>query len=252
MKLYNIFWRSALHYCCQCGHEIPQREKFCPNCGTQIEYLCALPPVQVDPHNRRKVNSAASLTKWIVLYLVVVILSFASSYAYFSSPELQAWFIRSKSIETPVSRSEPVKSVKTASTATSGTALKNAYNQLSILSQKTSSLIDESRKVNIAGDPIRTAVNYRSVQRKSDALLGQLSIPPDTSSEVSSVLVPLKESIMLLAKSSTIMADYLDGKLSLSPPNPDWVARSQEYSAQAQARLKEAQQALTQLRKKIE
>jgi hypothetical protein len=64
--------------------------------------------------------------------------------------------------------------------------------------------------------------------------------------------MPLKESLGLLSKSTSIMADYLDGKLSLAPPNPDWVGRSQEFSAQSQARLKEANLALVKLRKKIE
>jgi len=238
-----------LHYCCQCGHEIPHREKLCQNCGNQIEYLCALPPVQVEPHNRRQVHSARSITKWIVLYFFAIILSFGSSYIYHSSPEIRAWFLLSKPSATSVNTSPPVKPT---STALSASTLKNTYNQLSTIGQKTSALVDESKKVNVLGDPIRTAVNYRSIQRKSDALLGQFSFSPDTASEMASIFIPLKESIMLLSKSAEIMADYLDGKLSLSPPNPDWVARSQEYSAQAQARLRDAQQALTNLRKKIE
>lgn len=237
-----------MHYCCQCGQEIPRREKFCQNCGNQIEYLCALPPVQFEPHPRRKVNSAASVTKWILLYLFAVVCSFGLSYTYFSSSGFQSWFNFSK----PTAPTVTTDSVKPVSAVPSGTALKNAYNQLSVAAQKMTAIMDEAKKVNIAGDPVRTAVNYRSVHRKSDALLGQLKISPDVSSEVSPVLTPLKESISLLSKSTAIMADYLEGKLSLSPPNPDWVARAQEYSAQAQILLIDAQKALVVLRRKID
>ena len=118
--------------------------------------------------------------------------------------------------------------------------------------QKATALLEDAKKVNIPGEPLRTAANYRSIQRKCDALLGELTIPPDTIAEAGLVLVPLKETLTLLGKSSAIMSDYLEGKLSLAPPNPDWVGRSQEYSAQAQARLRETQQALGALRKKIE
>ena len=130
--------------------------------------------------------------------------------------------------------------------------MKNAYNQLSVGTQKAVQLVNDARKVNVAGDPKRTAANYRSVQSGSDTILAQLSLPPDASTEVGAVVMPLKECLSLLSKSSSIMADYLDGKLSLAPPNPDWVGRSQEYFAQSQARLKESQQALSVLRKKIE
>ena len=130
--------------------------------------------------------------------------------------------------------------------------MKNVYNQLSVGTQKAVQLVNDVRKVNVAGDPKRTAANYRSIQSGSDAILAQLTLPPDASTEVGAVAMPLKEGLTLLSKSASIMADYLDGKLSLAPPNPDWVGRSQEYFAQSQARLKEAQQALTVLRKKIE
>ena len=239
-----------MHYCCQCGHEIPRREKFCPNCGTQIEYLCALPPVPVEPHPRRSVNTAASLTKWIVLYLVAVVLAFGLSYTYYSSPGIQAWFNRSSA---PAQQTAPSTQPKpTVGAAAPMATLKTTYNQLSIGLQKATALLEDAKKVNIPGEPLRTAANYRSIQRKCDALLGELTIPPDTIAEAGLVLVPLKETLTLLGKSSAIMSDYLEGKLSLAPPNPDWVGRSQEYSAQAQARLRETQQALGALRKKIE
>ena len=241
-----------MHYCCNCGHEIPRREKFCPNCGTQIEYLCALPPVPAEPHNRRTINSAASMTKWIVLYIVAVMLSFGLSYVYYSSPAIQAWFTRSSTpAGKPAGSSEEQNKPVTSATATIATQ-KSTYNQLTIALQKTSVLLEDSKKVNIPGEPVRTAANYRSIQRKCDALIGELPIAPDTIPEAGPVLIPLKETLMLLGKSTTIMADYLEGKLSLAPPNPDWVGRSQEYSAQAQARLRESQQALGVLRKKIE
>ena len=130
--------------------------------------------------------------------------------------------------------------------------LKATYNQLSIGLQKATALLEDAKKVNIPGEPLRTAANYRSIQRKCDALLSELTIPPDTIAEAGPVLVPLKETLTLLGKSSAIMSDYLEGKLSLAPPNPDWVGRAQEYSAQAQARLRETQQALGALRKRIE
>lgn len=239
-----------MHFCCHCGHEIPRREKFCSNCGRQIEYLCALPPVPAQPQTRRSVQSAASLTKWIILYLVAVVMAFGLSYTYYSSPAIQAWFNRTGST---AQQTAPTTETKPASgTASSVATLKATYNQLSIGLQKATALIEDAKKVNIPGEPIRTAANYRSIQRKCDALLGELAIPPDTIAEAGPVLVPLKETVILLGKSTAIMADYLEGKLSLAPPNPDWVGRSQEYSAQAQARLRETQQALTALRKKIE
>ena len=241
---------SRLHYCCQCGHEIPRREKFCSHCGTQIEYLCALPPVPAEPHLRRSVNSAASLTKWIILYIVAVGLAFGLSYTYYSSPTIQAWFNRTSSpaAQAPTKVQSKPASVTAAPTAT----VKATYNQLSIGLQKATVLLEDAKKVNIPGEPLRTAANYRAIQRKCDALLGELAVPPDATAEAGPVLIPLKETISLLGKSTTIMADYLEGKLSLAPPNPDWVGRSQEYSAQAQARLRETQQALGALRKKIE
>lgn len=237
-----------MHYCCQCGQEIPRREKYCQNCGNQVEYLCALPPVQLEPQPRRKVDSATSMTKWILLYFFVIACSFGVSYIYFSSSGFQSWFTVTKP-SAPIASSDSAKPVQTAA---SGTALKNVYNQLSVALQKTVALMDEAKKSNVAGDPIRTAVNYRSVHRKSDVILGQLTISPDIALEVSSVLAPLKESISLLSKSTAIMADYLEGKLSLSPPNPDWVARSQEYSVQSQVLLKDAQKALVTLRHKLD
>ena len=239
-----------MHYCCHCGHEIPRREKFCSNCGRQVEYLCALPPVPVQPQPKRSIQSAASLTKWIILYLVAVVMTFGLSYTYYSSPAIQAWFSRSGQ---PAQQSAPTAESKPASGAVSSAAtLKTTYNQLSIGLQKATSLMEDVKKVNIPGEPIRTAANYRSIQRKCDALLGELAIPPDTIAEAGPVLLPLKETVILLGKSTAIMADYLEGKLSLAQPNPDWVGRSQEYSAQAQARLRETQQALAAFRKKIE
>jgi len=209
-----------------------------------------LPPVPVEPHPRRSVHSAASLTKWIVLYFVAIAMAFGLSYTYYSSPGLQAWFNRSGTpAQQPAATIQPKPSVgATAPMAT----LKATYNQLSIGLQKTTALLEDAKKVNIPGEPLRTAANYRSIQRKCDALLAELTIPPDTIAEAGPVLVPLKETLTLLGKSSAIMSDYLEGKLSLAPPNPDWVGRSQEYSAQAQARLRETQQALGALRKKIE
>lgn len=237
-----------MHYCCQCGYEIPGREKVCPNCGNPVEYLCALPPMPSELQSKRKSSSASSLTKWIIIYFVAILFSFGSSYVYFSSPGLQALFGKSqKTANSTTSSDESTKPVLT-STAT----LKSSYNLLSVATQKSVALFDNFSKVHVAGDPTKTAQNYRSIQRQADAILGQLSISPDSAGEIGSVLAPLKETLMLLAKSATIMADYLDGKLSLSPPNPDWVARSQEYSAQARARLKETQESLAILRKKIE
>ena len=177
-------------------------------------------------------------------------MAFGLSYTYHSSPAIQAWFNRTGST---AQQTAPTTETKPASgTASSVATLKATYNQLSIGLQKATALIEDAKKVNIPGEPIRTAANYRSIQRKCDALLGELAIPPDTIAEAGPVLVPLKETVILLGKSTAIMADYLEGKLSLAPPNPDWVGRSQEYSAQAQARLRETQQALTALRKKIE
>lgn len=238
-----------MHYCCQCGHEIPRREKFCPNCGNQIEYLCALPPIPVEPQVKRKSHAVSSLTRWVFIYIFAVALSFALSYFYFSSPELQAWLGSSKKVEKTSATND---SVQPASATVSAAKLKSSFNQLAIVTQKTAILIDNLGKVHVAGDPARTAVNYRTIQRDSEALLGQLNLPPDSSPETSAVLAPLKETLMLLSKSAIIMADYLDGKLSLAPPNPDWVARSQEYSAQARARLKQTQEALSVLRKKFD
>ena len=243
-----------LHYCSHCGHEIPHREKFCQHCGTRVEYLCALPPLPSEPALRREVRNAASITKWIVFYFFAILLMFGASFFYFSSPESFSWtwpFGKSKpaSISQPIS---PQMVSQRADTTAGAAALKNAYNQLSVGTQKAVQLINDARKVNVAGDPKRTAANYRSVQSGSDAILAQLSLPPDASTEVGAVVMPLKECLSLLSKSSSIMADYLDGKLSLAPPNPDWVGRSQEYFAQSQARLKESQQALSVLRKKIE
>ncbi len=240
-----------MHYCCNCGHEIPRREKFCPNCGTQIEYLCALPPVPPEPHNRRTINSAASMTKWILIYLFAVMLSFGLSYVYYSSPAIQAWFSRPSAPAGQPAASSAEQKPAAAAAATTATQ-KSTYNQLTMALQKTSVLLDDAKKVNIPGEPVRTAANYRAIQRKCDALIGELPIAPDTIPEAGPVLIPLKETLMLLGKSTAIMADYLEGKLSLAPPNPDWVGRSQEYSAQAQARLRETQQALGALRKKIE
>ena len=240
-----------MHYCCNCGYEIPRREKFCPNCGTQIEYLCALPPVPPEPRSRREINSAASITKWIILYVIAVMLSFGLSYVYYSSPAIQAWFSRSNAASGKPAVAED-QNKPAANAAASLATQKSTYNQLTIALQKTVVLLEDSKKVNIPGEPVRTAANYRSIQRKCDALIGELPIAPDTIPEAGPVLVPLKETLMLLGKSTTIMADYLEGKLSLAPPNPDWVGRSQEYSAQAQARLRESQQALGVLRKKIE
>jgi hypothetical protein len=243
-----------LHYCSHCGHEIPHREKFCQHCGTRVEYLCALPPLPSEPAQRREVRSAASITKWIVFYFLAILLTFSASFFYYSSPESFSWtwpFGKSK----PASTSQPISPQmvsQRADTIAGAAALKNAYNQLSVGTQKAVQLVNDARKVNVAGDPKRTAANYRSVQSGSDAILAQLSLPPDASTEVGAVVMPLKECLSLLSKSSSIMADYLDGKLSLAPPNPDWVGRSQEYFAQSQARLKESQQALSVLRKKIE
>ena len=243
-----------MHYCSHCGREIPHREKFCQHCGTRVEYLCALPPLPSEPAQRREVRSAASITKWIVFYFFAILLTFGTSFLYYSSPESFSWkwpFGNSKSAST--SQTLPPQAVsQRVDPAAGATALKNAYNQLSVGTQKAVQLISDARKVNVAGDPKRTAANYRSVQSGSDAILAQLSLPPDASTEVGAVVMPLKECLSLLSKSSSIMADYLDGKLSLAPPNPDWVGRSQEYFAQSQARLKESQQALSVLRKKIE
>ena len=244
-----------LHYCSHCGHEIPHREKFCQHCGTRVEYLCALPPLPSEPAQRREVRSAASITKWIVVYFVAILLAFGLSFLYYSSPESFSWtwpFGNSKSASTSQPVSPQSVSQRADTMASGAAALKNSYNQLSVGTQKAVQLINDARKVNVAGDPKRTAANYRAVQSGSDATLAQLLLPPDASAEVGAVAMPLKECLSLLSKSSSIMADYLDGKLSLAPPNPDWVGRSQEYFAQSQARLKEAQQALTVLRKKIE
>ena len=242
---------SIIHYCNQCGREISHREKFCKYCGTKIEYRCALPPFPPASEKRREIRKPAPVGKWILLYLFSTVCIFALSYFYFSSPGLQAWSLKeTKPAVAPV-QSETAVSVA-AQVENPTVLLKSAYNQLTVGVQKTGVLYEESKKVNVPGDPKRTADNYRGVLRNTDALLAQLTIPPGSSSEVMAVVVPLKESISLLGKSVSIMADYLDGKLSLSPPNPDWVARSQEFSVQGQARLKETQQALSELRKKIE
>lgn len=243
-----------LHFCSQCGHEIPHREKFCQNCGTKIEYLCALPPLPPDHAKRREVRAAASISKWIVLYVIAIFFTYTLSFLYFSSNDMNSFFSwawpfgkqNSAASQTVPLQNPPVQTDNSAST------LKNSFNQLSIAIQKTSVLYDESRKVNVAGDPKRTAANYRVVQRGCDTLLGKLSMPPGASADIAAVAMPLKESLSLLSKSTSIMADYLEGKLSLAPPNPDWVGRAQENSAQSQARLKEAQQALMNLRKKID
>ena len=240
-----------MHYCSQCGQSIPHREKFCQSCGTKVEYLCSIQPLPADPSKRREVHSAASITKWIVLYFVAIVCTFGLSFLYFSSPGLfslnGSWGKQAVTTQSAA----PLQPVPQRN-ETSSAALKSAYNQFSVLIQKSSVLLEESRKVNVPGNSKATSANYRSIQRGADALLVQLTQPPDASTEISSVLVPLKESLSLLSKSASIMSDYLDGKLSLAPPNPDWVGRSQEYSAQSQARLKEAQQALINLRKKLE
>ena len=241
-----------LHFCSQCGHEIPHREKFCQSCGTRIEYLCALPPLPSEPVKRREVHTAASITKWIILYVFIIVSTFGLSYLYFSSPDSFTWkwpFFKSSPAAVQTRSPEPSQPSRTeVSTST----LKSFYNQLTITVQKTALLGEDQRKANVPGDPKRTAANYRTIQRTSDGLLAQLAVPPDLPPEVGSVVLPLKECLSLLNQSASIMADYLEGKLSLSPPNPDWVARSQEYSAQSQARFKQAQQALANLRKKLE
>lgn len=242
-----------MHFCNQCGRELAHREKFCKHCGTRIEYLCALPPFPPGAEKRREPRKPSSFTKWFLGYLLSTALVFSLSYFYFSSPELQAWSARKpapapaqgQAAEQPSAQQPPVAATQTA-------ALKSAYNQFTVAVQKAAGLYEDSRKVNVAGDPKRTADNYRTVLRNTDNLLAQLVVPPGSPAEIGAIAGPLKESLSLLAKSTSIMADYLDGKLSLSPPNPDWVARSQEYSAQGQSRLKEAQQALSALRKKIE
>ena len=242
-----------LHYCSQCGHEIPHREKFCQSCGTKVEYLCALPPLPAEPGKRRDVRMAKSVTRWIIAYVVSVLLAFGLSFLYFSTPELMTWTWPFGKQQPPsTSQSAAPTPAPPARSESAASTLKNAYNQLSVSIQKSSILLEDARKVNVPGDPKRTAVNYRAIQRSSDALLAQLALPPDSSTDIGAVVMPLKECLSLLSKSTSIMADYLDGKLSLAPPNPDWVGRSQEYAAQSQARLKDAQQALGKLRKKIE
>ena len=151
-----------------------------------------------------------------------------------------------------VAQTTPAPAAAPSRTESSAAVLKNSYNQLSVLAQKTLTLSDDYKKVNVPGDSKGTAANYRAIQRGSEALLAQFSLPPDVPSDVTAVAMPLKEAIILLGKSSSVMADYLEGKLSLAPPNPDWVGRSQENFAQAQARSKEAQQALSALRKKFD
>lgn len=205
----------------------------------------------MEPVKRRDIRTAVSITKWIVGYLVAVLLMFGFSFLYFSSPDLFAFTLPSAKKNIVVSQPVPFQTPPTRSES-SLLSLKNSYNQLTIGIQKTSGLFDESRKVNVAGDSKRTAANYRAIQQSCDSLLAQFTISPEVLPEVGAVLMPLKESLSLLSKSTSIMADYLEGKLSLAPPNPDWVGRSQEYSAQSFARIKEAQQALSNLRKKIE
>lgn len=240
-----------MHFCNKCGRELSHREKFCKHCGTRIEYLCSLPPFPPGPERRREPRKPSSVGKWIFIYLISTATVFVLSYFYYSSPDLQAWTQRKPDFRA-TQTNEGLVTPAASSTATTTLTLKSAYNQFTVTVQKTSGLYEDSRKVNVPGDPKRTAENYRSILRKSDVLLAQLSVPPGSPTEVTAVLVPLKESLSLLGKSSATMADYLEGKLSLSPPNPDWVAKSQEFSAQGQARLVEAQQALTTLRKKID
>jgi hypothetical protein len=205
-----------------------------------------------EPVKHREVRSAASITKWIIAYIVAIMLVFGLSFAYFSSPDLFAW--KGSSAAKPQSAASQTPSVTPTAPRVENTAavLKNSFNQFSVFVQKATILLEDSKKVNIAGDSKGTAANYRSVQRGADALLAQLTVPPDSLPEIGAILMPLKESLSLLSKSTSIMADYLEGKLTLAPPNPDWVGRSQEYAAQSQARLKEAQQALVNLRKKLE
>lgn len=238
-----------MHYCSQCGHEISRQEKFCRQCNTRVEYLCALPPVPPNSDKRREIRSAPSITKWIVGYFALTAMIFMTSFYFYSAPGFQFWPFAEKK---PVPAAPVQHASAAARTESPTTTLKSSYNQLLVGVQKAVSLIEDSRKVNVPGDQKRTAINYRAVQRNSDALLAQLTMPPDVSPEVSVVVASLKECVTLIGKSTSIMADYLDGKLSLSPPNPDWVGRSQEFSAQAQARLREAQQGLLDLRKKIE
>ena len=230
-----------MHFCNQCGRELSHREKFCKHCGTRIEYLCALPPFPPGPDKRRELRKPSSIGKWILVYLLSMVAVFIFSYFYYSSTDLQTWSLSPKKSESKTV--QPERSTATpAPAATNPTViLKSAYNQFSIAVQKSGGLFDDSRKVNVAGDPKRTADNYRTVSRNADALLAQLTVPPDSPSDITAVMVPLKESLSLLGKSTSIMADYLDGKLTLASPNPDWVAKSQEYAAQGQARLKEAQ-----------
>ena len=240
-----------VHFCNQCGREISHREKFCKYCGTTIEYRCALPPFPPSPDKRREIRKPSPVGKWILCYLFSTLIIFAVSYLYFSSPGSFAWSSTNKKQPEPSVQAEK-NDANTPPVEIPSSLLKSAYNQMTVGIQKTGILFEDSRKVNVAGDPKKTSDNYRSVLRNTDALLSQITIPAGAPPEVNAVIVPLKESLSLLGKSASIMADYLDGKLSLTPPNPDWVARSQEYSAQGQARLKEAQQALITLRKKIE
>ena len=168
-----------MHFCNTCGRELSHREKFCKHCGTRIEYLCALPPFPPGPEKRREPRKPSSVGKWILAYLGSTLLIFALSYLYFSSPDLQAWSMSPKKLE-PVPTTQTEKSVpSTTSAVTNPTVmLKTSYNQFSVIIQKSSGLYDESRKVNVPGDPKHTADNYRTVLRNADALLAQLTVPP--------------------------------------------------------------------------
>lgn len=243
-----------MHFCNQCGRELAHREKFCKHCGTRIEYLCALPPFPPGPEKRRPIRKPSAVGKWFLIYLLSTAAIFVLSYMYYSAAfggvlDLHAWTVKKTE---PAAVPTDQASVQNSPPPNTTTVLKTAYNQLTIAQQKANGIYDDSLKVNVPGDPKRTADNYRTILRNADALLVQITAQPGSPAEITAVAVPLKESLSLLGKSTSTMADYLDGKLSLSPPNPDWVARAQEDAAQGRSRLKEAQQALTALRKKIE
>lgn len=234
------------HFCSQCGHELSQGDKLCRHCGRAVAYLTDVPVFPEIMEQKTKTRSTSIWRSWVIFYLVACVSIFLISYFYFSSPALQAFFNSPK----------PPVAVVTSAPEPSGqptpAVLKNAYNRLSANAQRAMVIADDYRKAGVPGDPVRTAANYRKVSQIADTLLAETVLPPDAPTETSNIAVPLKESIGLTGKAASIMADYLEGKLSLTPPNPDWVARAQDYFAQSQARLKETNQMLLVLRKKFE
>lgn len=103
----------------------------------------------------------------------------------------------------------------------------------------------EFENAKVPGNMESTLANFRDIQNRANQEIGKL--PKLDKPEAIKILALQRQSLEALEKASRVFADYLDGTLTLSDGNPNWVTVSAETYVVSQDKLEQAGQAIEQL-----